>query len=118
MAAEKVFKQMESSLKALSDEERAKLVNKTKCVFGFVISDGNKAKYTADLKNGTGSLSSGVDGADITITVSEADFLDLVLGKLTGQKAYMSGKIKVKGNIMQAMKLDGVIKELVPKSKL
>ena len=32
----------------------------------------------------------------------------------TGQKAYMSGKLKVKGQIMLAMKLDSVFKSIKP----
>jgi putative sterol carrier protein len=34
---------------------------------------------------------------------NDADFVALAEGKLNGQKAYMSGKLKVKGQIMLAM---------------
>lgn len=42
---------------------------------------------------------------DITIAVSDADFVDLGNGKTTGQKAFMQGKLKVKGNMMLATKV-------------
>jgi 3-hydroxyacyl-CoA dehydrogenase/3a,7a,12a-trihydroxy-5b-cholest-24-enoyl-CoA hydratase len=34
-----------------------------------------------------------------------------VTGKLNAQKAYMQGKLKIKGNIMLTQKLQGLLKE-------
>lgn len=48
--------------------------------------------------------------ADVTISLSDETFQALADGKLNGQKAFMSGKLKVKGNIMLATKLDTVLK--------
>jgi putative sterol carrier protein len=41
----------------------------------------------------------------LTLRTSEADFLDLVNGKLSAEKAFFSGKVNFKGNITTALKL-------------
>ena len=41
----------------------------------------------------------------LTLKTSEADFLDLVNGKLSAEKAFFSGKLNFKGNITTALKL-------------
>ena len=41
----------------------------------------------------------------LTIGMAETDFLDLVNGKLSAEKAFFTGKIKFKGNIALALRL-------------
>jgi len=45
-------------------------------------------------------------------------FADLSDGKLDGQKAFMTGKLKTKGNMMLATKLGPVLATARPKAKL
>ena len=44
--------------------------------------------------------------------------MDLVSGKLNGQQAFMSGKLKIKGNMGLAMKMDAIVKAMAPDSNL
>ncbi|XP_026677530.1 peroxisomal multifunctional enzyme A [Diaphorina citri] len=85
------------------------LTKKVNGVFVYVIlKNGKKADtWTADLKKGKvykGEPEAGVK-ADTTITVEDSDLVDIALGKLNAQSAFMKGKLKIKGNIMLTQKL-------------
>jgi putative sterol carrier protein len=41
----------------------------------------------------------------ITIKMAETDYMNLVNGKMSGEKAFMTGKIQFKGSIALALKL-------------
>ena len=45
-----------------------------------------------------------------TVTMAENDFLDLISGKLNGQMAFMTGKLKVAGDMGLALKLNSFLK--------
>ncbi|KAG2178481.1 hypothetical protein INT44_001633 [Umbelopsis vinacea] len=111
----------------LSAEDKAKLLKQVNGVFEFVIknSEGKEQIFTIDLrKDGEGELYKGKGKAkpSVSITIKDNDFIDLASGKLNGQKAYMTGKLKARGQLMLAMKLDSVFKQVidtqVDKSKL
>jgi putative sterol carrier protein len=117
-----LFQQMKDGIGSLPADEKKKIISQTKGIFQFDISGGEGGKkqtWTLDLKN-DGAVIAGThpsEKADITIAVSDDDFLAMSTGKLNGQKAFMSGKIKVKGKMMLATKLDTVLKS-AQKAKL
>eukprot|EP00753_Platysulcus_tardus_P008337 PLAT15901.1.p1 GENE.PLAT15901.1~~PLAT15901.1.p1 ORF type:complete len:140 (+),score=61.87 PLAT15901.1:61-420(+) len=106
-SAAAVFQQLGEGLAS-----HPEVVKKVKGVFRWVITgSGGKSYWTIDLKNGAGSVSEGKDGkADVTITVSEDNFLGLMAGRLNPQKLFMSGKLKMKGKMALAMKLGELTK--------
>jgi len=112
--ASDIFEQIRTGLDALPETERKANVAKVKGVFQFNVTNDAKQTqtWTVDLKNGLGSVAAAAPAtkADIVINVSDQDYVDLASGKLNGQKAFMSGKIKVKGNLMLATKLETVLK--------
>lgn len=63
-----------------------------------------------DLKNAAVKEGTPTGKADTTITVSDADFVEIALGKLNPQQAFMKGKLKIQGNIMLAQKLGPLLK--------
>jgi 3-hydroxyacyl-CoA dehydrogenase/3a,7a,12a-trihydroxy-5b-cholest-24-enoyl-CoA hydratase len=92
--------------RAISDNKA--LVDKVKAVYQFNIKAGGKTvTYTVDVKNkDTAGVKSGAQGqADCTITMEDADFVDLASGKLDAMAAFGQGKIKLGGNMMLAQKL-------------
>ncbi|KJE91296.1 hydroxysteroid dehydrogenase 4 [Capsaspora owczarzaki ATCC 30864] len=94
--------------------ENPDVVKKVNSIFQFNITKDGKevAQWTVDLKTGAGSVSKGAATApNCTVTLSDDDFVALGSGKLQAQKAFMSGKLKVKGNIMLATKLEGIFKQ-------
>jgi putative sterol carrier protein len=53
------------------------------------------------------------DGAaDTTLKVAWADWEDMAAGKLDGMTAFMTGKLKVEGDMGNAMQLQGVLAKL------
>lgn len=54
----------------------------------------------------------------VTLSLSEEDFGKLVDGSANPQRLFMSGKLKVKGDIMKATKLDPIMKKAKSKAKL
>jgi putative sterol carrier protein len=116
------FVEIQTGIASLPQSVKEATVKKVKGVFQFDVksAEGKVQTWTIDLKNGTGDIGLGVGSnkPDVTIAVADKDFVDLANGKLNGQKAFMQGKIKVKGNVMLATKLDTVLKDLKPKAKL
>ena len=107
MASKAIFNKIEAGVKAKGSD----LVKMGGAVFQLVISDaGDDNKLCIDLKNGNGSTTRG-DGAkpDVTIIMKDADFAAMAEGKLDGMSAFMSGKLKIKGNMLLAQKLGDIL---------
>jgi putative sterol carrier protein len=65
------------------------------------------------LLDGANSLVSEADmGADTTIKVSWDDWQAMAAGQLDGMTAFMTGKLKVEGDMGNAMQLQGVLAKL------
>lgn len=93
-------------------------VAKTQAVFAFVVTGDEAGKWYIDLKNGQGGCGQGEppSAPDATLTMDSKNFFNMFSGKLKPATAYMMGKLKIKGNLQQAMKLEKLMSSL--KSKL
>jgi len=108
--------QIAEYLQVLTEAERKAEVAKVKGIFLFNVKNGkgDTAVWMMDMKNGIGQMKKGkIEGLkpDITLEMKDKDFVDLFLNKVNGQKAFMTGRIKVKGAIMLALKLENMMKD-------
>jgi putative sterol carrier protein len=62
-------------------------------------------QWVVSVTDGAINVSEGEGEADTTITTSEESFLAISRGELNPTSAYMTGKLKIKGDMGAAMKL-------------
>ncbi|KAK9522952.1 hypothetical protein VZT92_019388 [Zoarces viviparus] len=97
------------------EDSGSELVKKVNAVVAWEITKDNRtaAEWTIDLKTGSGSLHKGPPSgkADVTITLSDEDFMEVVQGRLNLQKAFFAGKLNIRGNIMLTEKLKVILKD-------
>jgi putative sterol carrier protein len=78
-------------------------------VIQYEITGEGGGSWYAAIKDGTCTVTAGTAPSPaLTITMSGQDWLDMVGGKLSGQMAFMSGKLKLKGDMGLAMKVGGM----------
>jgi putative sterol carrier protein len=114
----RAFDLIEEGLK--QDDLRKKFIKQTNAVIQFTLknNEGKEESWYLDLKK-EGKIAKGpAPKADITLIVSDTHFGQLVEGKANAQKLFMSGKLKVKGNVMKAASIEGVLKSARAEAKL
>jgi putative sterol carrier protein len=62
-------------------------------------------QWTVDVDDGTVTVTEGSADADVTIATSQETFEKIIAGEQNPTSAYMTGKLKVKGDMGAAMKL-------------
>lgn len=117
-AAAPAAKDVTSSMNNLKKIITPEMIKSTNAVYGFSITDASPSEWYIDLKTEGGSLGSGAYSGkvDCTLTMNTDVFNQVVSGALKPSAAFMSGKLKIKGNMGMAMKLEKLMGGL--KSKL
>src|SRR5699024_6747366 len=68
--------------------------------------------YSVILKNGEPAIREGKnDNQDCILTIGIKQYENLLQGKLNDKAAFITGKLKVKGNIGLALKLESILKQ-------
>lgn len=81
-----------------------------KASYQFNLTGEGGGTYHAVFENGIADIGEGpAASTGCTITMSATDFANLVAGKLNPTTAFMTGKLKIAGDMSLAMKLQTVL---------
>ncbi|KAN0120660.1 SCP2 sterol-binding domain containing protein [Russula decolorans] len=107
-----------------SKEEREAQTKKNNAIFELKVKNaaGKETIWTIDLKSAAlvkKATAKSLDlKQDVTVILSDETFMDIAEGKTSGQTAFMTGRLKAKGNMMLAMKLNDILQSTKEKAKL
>ena len=71
----------------------------------YVFNVEDAGTWTVKVVDGAVQVSEGAEDADCTISASEETFAKIVAGESNATSAYMTGKLKIAGDIGAALKL-------------
>ena len=88
------------------DPEKIKGIDAT---YQWDITGDGGGKWYAKFSEGSAEVSEGeAENPNITLTVEAQNWMDIVNGKLNGQTAFLTGKLKIQGDMTLAMKLQSI----------
>ena len=91
-------------------QKRAEKIATINTIYQFDITGDNGGQWVVDLTQAGGVVSAGTNpAAKCTVTMDSAKFSDLIEGKLNPQMAFITGKLKVKGDMGLALKLGSIL---------
>ena len=81
-------------------------------VFAFELSGDDGANFQLKIADGAAEVvDQGQNEPTITLGMSDKNFIKLAKSSLNPTMAYMSGKLKVKGDLTLALKLNSIIQK-------
>lgn len=116
--ASEAFEKIQEVL-ASSEVERKKAIKDANAVFAFKLKNkaGVEEKWHIDLKK-SGVVGRGLgDNPTVTLSISDENFGKLVLGEANAQRLFMSGKLKISGDVLKANAMQTILKKAHAASK-
>ncbi len=104
------YKEIMDNLNKKIEEADPSKMKGVSAVYQFELSGDNGGTFHVTVDDGKPTVvESEHDSPNITITMAADDFNDLLDGKLNATSAFMAGKLKVKGDMSLAMKLQNLL---------
>lgn len=96
------------------------IIEKTDAIYQFEVLGDEQGTWHIDLKNAPGSAGKGAPATqpDAVLTMNSKDFFNMLSGQLKPANAFLSGKLKINGDMRKAMKMEKLMSALKNKSKL
>ncbi|KAK7952272.1 uncharacterized protein PG986_008000 [Apiospora aurea] len=113
------FEAINSALNS-SEADKKDAIKQGNAVFAFTLKNkaGETDSWHIDLKE-KGTVEKGLGNKPtVTLMLSDEDFGKLVTGQGNAQRLFMSGKLKIKGDVMKATKMEPILKKAQTKAKL
>ena len=108
MGADEVYEQSVDGLQRVFSPEGAGSLN---AVVQFTLTGDDGVEFFASIRERALGLERGrATSSKVTMRMDAHEFLDLLSGRLSASDAWLSGKLKVGGNLIYAMRLAPVFK--------
>jgi putative sterol carrier protein len=97
---------VKETFEAMAGRFRSDKASGTTAVIQYDVSGDGGGTWHAVIKDGACTVNPGsAPNPNLTLQIAGQDWLDMLSGKQSGQMLFMSGKLKVKGDMGLAMKL-------------
>nr|XP_010339923.1 hydroxysteroid dehydrogenase-like protein 2 [Saimiri boliviensis boliviensis] len=105
---------VEETFRIVKDSLSDDVVKATQGIYLFELSGEDGGTWFLDLKSKGGNVGYGEpsDQADVVMSMSTDDFVKMFSGKLKPTMAFMSGRLKIKGNMALAIKLEKLVSQM------
>lgn len=90
--------------------DKPEIATNINAVYQFELSGDEPGNWILDLTKSSDHISEGThDAPAVTIKMTSDDFINMINGQLAPQMAFMTGKLKIDGEMSVALKLQSIL---------